>query len=89
MNLSAWWTLHLQGLSFEILDSQMPDSVATIGTVNTTIIVDSGTSYLLIGEEERNKYIELLHQDRGIFCHDDFLPVCLCEGEEKFPDIKI
>ena len=52
------------------------------------IIVDSGTSFVLMGEQDRAIFLEHLYQDRAIYCHNDFIADCYCDETTEFPDIK-
>ena len=53
-NSSSWWTLPLDNCTFEKLNSNIADENAVVATKNTsTVIVDSGTSYVLINKKDR------------------------------------
>jgi len=54
------------------------------------IIVDSGTSFLLIPSEDRAEFLSYLSKD--LFCMDySNLPFCYCNEDqyEKFPDLRL
>lgn len=85
----SWWTLPLDNVTFERYWSDMPDAYSVVSTKNTTtIIVDSGTSYVLMNSDDREYFIEHLRYDRGIYCHNDFLPICYCNEKHEFPSFK-
>ena len=53
------------------------------------IIVDSGTSYILMPQKERKKFVQYLYDDKGIKCEEEDLPICECDiNKNQFPDLK-
>lgn len=87
--MRTWWTLPLDNCTFEKAWGEFPEEYFTVATKNTTtIIVDSGTSYVLMNKEDRLLFLEILHRDRGIYCHNDFIPICYCHGNEIFPSFR-
>ena len=58
---------------------------------NQKIIVDSGTSYILMPARERDRFVKSLKDDKGILCEDEKLPICECNQypeKNDFPDLK-
>lgn len=58
--------------------------------VGQKIIVDSGTSFLLMPEDDRAKFMHQLEKNSGLYCEDGPLPVCFCSESEyqtSFPDL--
>jgi len=79
--MPTWWTLSLDNCTFEKLDSRILDTYPVVAVNNSrTIIVDSGTTYVLMNSDDRKKLLDHLYYDREIFCHNEFIPKCYCDG---------
>ena len=80
-----WWTLRLQNMTMEGKSSKIDYSKLVFGE-DKKIIVDSGTSFLLMPKTDLKQLIHFMESEVNMLCFNMAVPVCTCT-DSQFNDI--
>lgn len=88
---SVHWQLKLESMSLHYDKNENDSTAAYLPSFGEgqDVIVDSGTSFLLMPLAERNAFVDFLYAEQEIFCLNSNIPVCFCSESqyESFPDL--
>ena len=88
-NGSVHWMLTLEKMTFSNTNDPIDDLKHEFGK-NESIIVDSGTSYLLMPKKERAGLMDYLQNKQNFLCFEGGIAVCYCFSDnylDYFPDL--
>lgn len=86
---SSHWMLNLEKMTLTNTDDPIDDTKYEFGK-NKSIIVDSGTSFLLMPKKDRQQFLNFIQMDKNFLCFEGGIAVCYCLGEnylDYFPDL--
>jgi hypothetical protein len=86
---SVHWQLKLKSMTLSSEQNISGNYSGYVFGKDADIIVDSGTSFLLMPKAARKDFINFLYYELDIFCYDSSIPVCFCDDKQyksSFPD---
>ena len=81
-----WWTLKLNHMTVRDPTGKIDFSKYEYGK-DKKLIVDSGTSFLLMPRSDRQAFVKMIEDTTGSYCIDNSLPICSCKNLSNFPDL--
>lgn len=81
-----WWTLKLNHMTVRDPTKKIDYSKYEFGK-NKKLIVDSGTSFLLMPSSDRKTFVKMIEEKTGSYCMENSLPICSCKNIQNFPDL--